>query len=177
MDRRILRTRTAIFNAVLELLVEKDANKITVLEVCKKADINKSTFYLHYSSMADCLQKCFQAVMNGVADASKKIKYDEIKKNPLPAVESLLNEVEKNIDYLSRFSTSDICGPISKIYKDSLIAHIAESNGFTLEDNYFEYATISFCVCGCYDTIINMLPHYNRRELSNALCSMLKGSK
>lgn len=48
MDRRIRRTRTAVFNAVLDLMVEKDTSKITVLELCKRADINKSTFYLHY---------------------------------------------------------------------------------------------------------------------------------
>ena len=63
MDRRIKRTRTAVFNAVLDLMVEKDTSKITVLELCKRADINKSTFYLHYKSMDDCLQNCFQIIM------------------------------------------------------------------------------------------------------------------
>ena len=76
MDRRIRRTRTAVFNAVLDLMVEKDTSKITVLELCKRADINKSTFYLHYKSMEDCLQNCFQIIMNGIIDISKKIKYE-----------------------------------------------------------------------------------------------------
>ena len=71
MDRRIRRTRTAVFNAVLDLMVEKDTSKITVLELCKRADINKSTFYLHYKSMEDCLQSCFQIIMNGIIDISK----------------------------------------------------------------------------------------------------------
>ena len=71
MDRRIRRTRTAVFNAVLDLMVEKDTSKITVLELCKRADINKSTFYLHYKSMEDCLQNCFQIIMNGIIDISK----------------------------------------------------------------------------------------------------------
>ena len=44
MDRRIKRTRTAVFNAVLDLMVEKDTSKITVLELCKRADINKAHF-------------------------------------------------------------------------------------------------------------------------------------
>ena len=80
MDRRIRRTRTAVFNAVLDLMVEKDTSKITVLELCKRADINKSTFYLHYKSMEDCLQSCFQIIMNGIIDISKKIKYQEREK-------------------------------------------------------------------------------------------------
>ena len=120
MDRRIRRTRTAVFNAVLDLMVEKDTSKITVLELCKRADINKSTFYLHYKSMEDCLQSCFQIIMNGIIDISKKIKYDEIKHNPQIAVDKLLDEVERNIDYLSKFKSSSICAPAIKMLKENL---------------------------------------------------------
>ena len=120
MDRRIRRTRTAVFNAVLDLMVEKDTSKITVLELCKRADINKSTFYLHYKSMEDCLQNCFQIIMNGIIDISKKIKYDEIKHNPQIAVDKLLDEVERNIDYLSKFKSSSICAPAIKMLKENL---------------------------------------------------------
>lgn len=52
-DRRIRRTRAAIQTAFLKLIVEKDINKITVKELCELADINKSTFYLHYRDMFD----------------------------------------------------------------------------------------------------------------------------
>ena len=115
MDRRIKRTRTAVFNAVLDLMVEKDTSKITVLELCKRADINKSTFYLHYKSMDDCLQNCFQIIMNGIINISKKIDYNEIKHNPQPAVDRLLDEVEKNIEYLSKFKSSSITSCVVKI--------------------------------------------------------------
>ena len=51
MDRRVKRTKAAVFNAMIALMIEKETDKITVLELCKKADINKSTFYLHFKSM------------------------------------------------------------------------------------------------------------------------------
>ena len=41
MDRRIKKTKTAVMNAVFDLLMEKDSEKVTVLEICQKADINK----------------------------------------------------------------------------------------------------------------------------------------
>lgn len=174
MDRRIKRTRTAVFNAVLDLMIEKDTSKITVLELCKKADINKSTFYLHYKSMDDCIQRCFQAIMNGVVDISKKIKYDEIKSNPKPAVDRLLDEVERNIDYLKRLRDSKIYGSVSKVFKDNLIKSIIESNGFTIEKNYFEITTTTFAVAGCFDAVISALPVFDKEELSKAICTMLK---
>ena len=177
MDRRIRRTRTAVFNAVLDLMVEKDTSKITVLELCKRADINKSTFYLHYKSMEDCLQNCFQIIMNGIIDISKKIKYDEIKHNPQIAVDKLLDEVERNIDYLSKFKSSSICAPAIKMLKENLVSSISQSNGFNIEDNYFEVSTITFAVSGCIDALIEPLPVFNKEELGRAIVSMVKSSK
>lgn len=177
MDRRIKRTRTAVFNAVLDLMVEKDTSKITVLELCKRADINKSTFYLHYKSMDDCLQNCFQVIMNGIIDISKKIKYNEIKTNPEPAVQKLLDNVEENIEYLSKFKSSSICGPAIKTLKENLVASISQSNGFNIDDNYFEVSTITFAVAGCIDALIEPLPKFNKQELGRVIVAMLKSSK
>ena len=174
MDRRIVRTRTAIFNAVFDLLVEKDASKITVLEVCQRADINKSTFYLHYNSMGDCIQRCFQAVLNGIAEISKHIIFDDIRRNPQPIVDKCLDEIEKNLDFIVRFKNSEICGKASKVYKDNLVASIVKNNGFTPENNYIEIALVNFAVSGCYDTVLNMSQIYNREELKRALCAVLK---
>lgn len=176
MDRRIKRTRSAVFNAVLDLMVEKETSKITVLELCKRADINKSTFYLHYKSMDDCLQSCFETIMNGVVEVSKRINYNDIKYNPAPAVERLLDEVEKNIDYLYKFKASNICGPAIKVLKENLVSAICDNNGFTIEDNYFEVSTITFAVAGCIDALIEPLPVFKKEELGNAICAMLKSS-
>ncbi len=176
MDRRIKRTRTAVFNAVLDLMVEKDTSKITVLELCKRADINKSTFYLHYKSMDDCLQNCFQIIMNGIIDISKRINYYDIKRDPEPAVDKLLDEVEKNIEYLSKFKASSICAPAIKLLKENLVSSISDSNNFSLEFNYFQVSTITFAVAGCIDALIEPLPYFDKAELKKVIVSMLKSS-
>lgn len=174
MDRRIKRTRTAVFNAVLDLMVEKETSKITVLELCKRADINKSTFYLHYKSMDDCLQSCFQTIMDGVIEFSKLIKYDEIKTAPENAVKILLDEVEKEVDYLYKFKASNICGPAIKVLKENLVDCIAKNNGFNMEENYYEISAITFAVAGCIDAVIEPLPLFKKDDLSRVMCSMLK---
>lgn len=174
MDRRIKRTRTAVFNAMLDLMVEKDASKITVLELCKRADINKSTFYLHYKSMDDCMQSCLRTIMDGVIEVSKRINYNEIGRNPRRAVTVLLNEVEKEIDYLYKFKASSICGPAIKVLKENLVSCIAENNGFTIEENYYEISAITFAVAGCIDAIIEPLPVFDKEELTRLMCGMLE---
>ncbi len=51
MDLRIQRTKSAIKDAFLEFRQKKPIEKITVTELTKAANINKATFYLHYSDI------------------------------------------------------------------------------------------------------------------------------
>lgn len=52
-DRRIRKTQHALQEAFIQLIMEKELNQITVKELCARADINKSTFYLHYRDIYD----------------------------------------------------------------------------------------------------------------------------
>lgn len=49
-DRRITKTRKAIYNAFLQLLNQKGYETITVQEIIDLADVGRSTFYSHYES-------------------------------------------------------------------------------------------------------------------------------
>jgi AcrR family transcriptional regulator len=47
-DRRIRRTQKALHAALISLVLEKDYDSITVQEILDRADIGRSTFYLHF---------------------------------------------------------------------------------------------------------------------------------
>ena len=49
-DRRISKTRKAIYTAFLQLLNQKNFEMITVQEIIDLADVGRSTFYSHYES-------------------------------------------------------------------------------------------------------------------------------
>lgn len=55
MDRRTKYTKKVIKDTFLNLLSEKDINKVTVSEICKIADINRATFYRYYFDIYDLL--------------------------------------------------------------------------------------------------------------------------
>lgn len=50
-------TEDAICNAFLELLLERDIRKISVKEICDRAEINRGTFYLHYTDIVDLIDR------------------------------------------------------------------------------------------------------------------------
>lgn len=50
MDARIIKTKQKIKDALLSLLHSKKVGKISISELCKKANINRNTFYTHYAT-------------------------------------------------------------------------------------------------------------------------------
>ena len=56
-DRRILKTKKAIYEALVELMQKKKLNSITVTELAAQADINRKTFYTYYSTVNDVLDE------------------------------------------------------------------------------------------------------------------------
>src|SRR5574344_1177042 len=48
MDKRIEKTKQKIKSKYIELMLQKEPNTIQVKELCKQANINRSTFYERY---------------------------------------------------------------------------------------------------------------------------------
>ncbi|GHU64857.1 AcrR family transcriptional regulator [Clostridia bacterium] len=59
-DRRVKYTKRVIKDALIELLQQKSIEKITVKELCEAADVNRSTFYAHFSNPAGVLHRIEQ---------------------------------------------------------------------------------------------------------------------
>ena len=68
-DRRILRTRELIRSTMCELLQQTPASRISVTELCRKAGINRNTFYCHYQTTRDILTEMENEIMALVEDA------------------------------------------------------------------------------------------------------------
>lgn len=55
-DRRARRSRKLLKQSLLELMKEKSFSEISVRDIAEGADMNRGTFYLHYSGTAELLQ-------------------------------------------------------------------------------------------------------------------------
>ena len=62
-DRRSLRTRNLINNALLELLFERRYETITVQDILDRANIGRSTFYTHYYDKEDVLTSIVEQML------------------------------------------------------------------------------------------------------------------
>ena len=75
VDRRTAYTKNTVKDAMLELLAEMPFEKITVAALCRRADIVRTTFYLHYDSLTDVIKELADdAVLAASGTGSKNIK-------------------------------------------------------------------------------------------------------
>lgn len=81
-NRRARYTKKVVQETVLDLLESKPINNITVTEVCKKADVNRTTFYRYYEDIYHCVDDIELDFLNSV-DTPEKVE-------PTSALESLL---------------------------------------------------------------------------------------
>lgn len=61
-ESKYFNTAIRMDEALITLLDKKDFSYITVKEICQVAEVNRSTFYLHYESTADLLEETLEYI-------------------------------------------------------------------------------------------------------------------
>lgn len=61
-ESKYFNTALRMDEALIALLEEKDLEYITVKELCERAGVNRSTFYLHYETISDLVNEAVETV-------------------------------------------------------------------------------------------------------------------
>lgn len=78
-ESKYYNTAILMDEALIRLLDKKDFEYITIKEICDKAGVNRSTFYLHYETMNDLLEETMEYVNRGFIEYMKANNIDVIK--------------------------------------------------------------------------------------------------
>lgn len=76
-NQRIALTKRLLKENLLRLMSEKNIQTITVSELCKAAEINRSTFYNHYSCPADVLAEIENSVITDLEQIWEKESFKQ----------------------------------------------------------------------------------------------------
>lgn len=95
IDRRVKFTKMLLKNSLVELMGKNPISKISVKMLCESADINRSTFYAHYTDQYGLLKQVEQEV---IAELKKHITRDAFIKQSAQTVQSM-NQI---LDYISK---------------------------------------------------------------------------
>ena len=136
-DRRVQRTIQSLRAALLELIKEKDYDDISIEEITERANVGRTTFYLHYKDKEDLLMEEISAIMYERDQALSEIPFsvwvpvseEDLKKNialqPLLLVfEHIHNNSELYYLLLKSTNSSKIVERIRKVSTDAIVQFV-----------------------------------------------------
>jgi AcrR family transcriptional regulator len=91
-DRRTSRTRRSLSDALIELILEKPYDAITVQNVLDRADVGRSTFYSHYRDKEDLFLSDWEGLLDGV---NRHIEWGNAKGERFVPVQELFRHVQE----------------------------------------------------------------------------------
>lgn len=179
-DKRIIRTRNNIKNAFITLSVDKDPKKITVAEISENAQINRSTFYLHYENIEGVKKDINNEIELSVAafinnyDITNVYNSNYILFTNITETLERMDEVKKYI--LHSFDSKNIIQNLKDIFikktKESLLVSVPLQN--TPKLDYY----ITFLTSGIIDSYIKWTYEDTKQisleELSDAVSEMIE---
>lgn len=106
--RSAIRSRKLIRQAFMELLKEKEFEKITVTDIVKRADINRSTFYAHYPDVFGVIDEIQQEVLDYTQKVLEEINFNNFFQNPKPILKKIVKIAEDNHELYRLLSSSSM---------------------------------------------------------------------
>ena len=62
-DRRVQRTRELLQKALIDLISERGYDAVTIQDIVDRANVARTTFYVHYSSKDDLFISCHEVIV------------------------------------------------------------------------------------------------------------------
>jgi AcrR family transcriptional regulator len=99
-DKRKRYTKMFLRESLIKKLKEKPISRITITELCKDAEINRATYYAHYTDQYDQLKQIENEFMENIVRELSSLHESR-------EAESLLNVTEEIIGYIS--DNAELC--------------------------------------------------------------------
>lgn len=77
-DRRRQRTRQLLRDALMELIVEKGYESISIQDITERADVARPTFYFHYTDKEDLLFNSLREIYDEMMRSAMMMEDDEV---------------------------------------------------------------------------------------------------
>ena len=124
MDRRQLKTRTAIFQAFAGLLEQKSYSRITVQDIIDAANVGRTTFYAHFETKDDLLkalcEELFGHIISTAMDHTHTHGLYSDKRAPESVFCHLLHHLQENDHNILGLLSCESSEIFLRYFKDSL---------------------------------------------------------
>ncbi len=182
IDKRVIKTKNAIFEAFKQLVQEKDMSDITISELTQKANITRSTFYMYYNTVGDVRTDIENTIMARIDRIMSETDIRNSIRNPHPLLSMLADEIlkqDQNNRYILSSSTSgQLMDKINDRIVEAYMHWFKENEGSTNDIGKVKYI-VAFAAAGmteCFKIWFNHKSSLTLEELcKNISDAMSKG--
>ncbi len=177
-DKRVVRTKKAIRNALFSLMETKDIANISISELTTAANINRRTFYIHYKCTTDILNEIENEFVSALSELVMKIDVRDFKRSVYILFIDFNNLVTVDFAYYFRLMRLDARGMLvarlKKVLKNAseLIIpsfHDPKNSNSNLASAFLSGGFIAFYIEWYYSE--NKIPLETAAEIVSALAN------
>lgn len=173
MDPRYVRKDAAIKKATIELLKNKSIGGIKICELCKKANVNRNTFYAHYKSPIEVVETISRDFLQDFKDIVKAST------DRREAYVDICRYIYARQEVFSMLISANVENRYLKIALDS--ARSNARSGFLGEthNKLTEYKN-EFLIGGCYFVLMHWIESGAKEspeEIGKTLYELMKNSR
>lgn len=142
IDRRTQYTINIVKEAFLELINNHSYSQITVTQVCRQAEITRSTFYLHFNNLTDVLNIVLDDALmisknsTGTLPNISELSIDCLKQNEslLPTCQRIASATKYRTLLMDPDLSEYIIGRIASYEREKMIPLIQQRTGLDSQD-------------------------------------------
>ena len=173
-DARVRYTKRVLKESLLMLLRKKPVNKITVKEVCALAELNRATFYMHYSDCFALMEDIEQELIDAFGDALKYVNSLDVTAL-IEAIYIMVKEHEEACRVLVFNGASpSVLSRMTDLARDSSIRywrqHLSHASETELEMLYTHLSN------GLMNIVVGGYDKYPREEVVQFVNRVVKGT-
>lgn len=131
MDKRVIKTKSALRNALFDLLEFESLNKISIVKLCKTAKINRRTFYIHYDKISDIFEEyqyeIYETVVNNLSHSNN---------TPQSLIETVDRILKSNFIGFRQLCLNNVHYQLVQKLEDLLLASLNDS--FNIPNNEYK---------------------------------------
>jgi len=121
-DRQIQRTQQLLLNALIDLIIEKGYEKITVQNIIDRANVGRTTFYAHFQDKEDLLLSGFEKLR----DMFESFRSESSEKSLWNLSLVLFQHAEEQRLAFKALFEKQARGVAVSLFQKAMIAHLEE---------------------------------------------------
>ena len=146
-DRRVEFTKMMLRRSLAALMRSKPIGKITIKEICEKAELNRGTFYAHFADQSDLLRHTEDVAMEQLSGYVLDITAADAEERERVCAE-MFRHIRDNSDMWGSLLSENGNADFSKRMFETLFADLAEAGHCKADDSCARLA-FTYAMVGC----------------------------